>query len=59
MLCLKKKNDNVNDTVTIKNTNLQVPVVNSSAKGNQKLLKLLSKGFEISVYWNEYKRKWE
>ena len=58
MLCLKKKkNDNVNDTVTIKNTNLQVPVVNSSAKGNQKLLKLLSKGFEISVYWNEYKRK--
>ena len=57
MLCLKKNNDNVNDTVTIKNTNLQVPVVNSSAKGNQKLSKLLSKGFEISVYWNEYKRK--
>ena len=58
MLCLKKKkNDNVNDTVTIKNTNLQVPVVNSSAKGNQKPSKLLSKGFEISVYWNEYKRK--
>ena len=56
MLCLKKNNDNVNDTVTIKNTNLQVPVVNSSAKGNQKLSKLLSKGFEISVYWNEYKR---
>ena len=57
MLCLKKNNDNVNDTVTIKNTNLQVPVVNSSAKGNQKLSKFLSKGFEISVYWNEYKRK--
>ena len=57
MLCLKKNNDNVDDTVTIKNTNLQVPVVNSSAKGNQKLSKLLSKGFEISVYWNEYKRK--
>ena len=57
MLCLKKNNDNVNDTVTIKNTNLQVPVVNSSAKGNQKLSKILSKGFEISVYWNEYKRK--
>ena len=28
-----------------------------SAKGNQKLPKLLSKGFERSVYWNEYKTK--
>ena len=30
-----------------------------SAKENQKLSKLLRKGFEISVYWNEYKTKRE
>ena len=30
-----------------------------SAKENQKLSKLLSKGFERSVYWNEYKTKSE
>ena len=30
-----------------------------SAKDNQKLSKLLSKGFEISVFWNEYKTKSE
>ena len=30
-----------------------------SAKNNQKLTKLLSKGFERSVYWNEYKTKRE
>ena len=28
-----------------------------SAKNNQKLSKLFSKGFERSVYWNEYKTK--
>ena len=28
-------------------------------KANQELLRLLSKGFEISVYWNEYKIKSE
>ena len=30
---------------------------NLSARDNQKLLKLHSKGFERSVYWNEYKTK--
>ena len=30
-----------------------------SARDNQKLSKLLSKGFERSVYWNEYKTKSE
>ena len=39
---------------TIKNTKLYVPVVTLSARENQKLRKLLSKGlFERSVYWNE------
>ena len=50
-------NGNVNDDVsgnniifTIKNTNLYVPVVTLSARENQKLSKLLSKGFETPVY---------
>ena len=32
-----------------------VPVVTLSTRDNQKLSKLLGKGFERSVYWNEYK----
>ena len=43
----------------IKDTKLYVPVVTLSARYNQKLSKLLSKGFERSVYWNEYKTKSE
>ena len=42
---------------TIKDTKLFFPVVTLSAKDNQKLSKLLSKEFERSVYWNEYKIK--
>ena len=42
---------------TIKDTKLQFPVVTLSAKDNQKLLKLLIKEFERSVYWNGYKTK--
>ena len=34
-----------------------VSVVTLSARDNQKVSKLLSKGFERSVYWNEYKIK--
>ena len=41
----------------IKGTKLYVPVVTVSARDSQKLLKLLSKGFKRSVYWNEYKTK--
>ena len=49
---------NENDTAfTIKDTKSYVPVVTWSAKDNQKLLKLLRKGFEISKYWKEYKTK--
>ena len=33
-----------------------VPVVTLTARENQKLSKLLSKEFEKSVYWNEYKK---
>ena len=44
---------------TIKDTNLYVPVVTLSARDNQKLRKLLCKGSERSVYWNEYKTKSE
>ena len=36
---------------------LYIPVVFLSAKDNQKLSKLFSKGFETLVYWNEYKTK--
>ena len=53
-------NNNTYDIIiTIKDTKLYVPVVTLSARENQKLSKLLSKGFERSVYWNEYKPKSE
>ena len=50
--------NNANDIIfTIKDTKLYVPVVTLSARDNQELSKLLSKGFERSVYWIEYKTK--
>ena len=53
-------NANPNNVIfTIKDTKLFVPVVNSSPRDNKKLSKLLSKGFERSVYWNAYKAKSE
>ena len=57
-------NDNANgynDNLffTIKDTKLYVPVATFSARDNKKLSKLLSKGFESSIYWNEYKTKSE
>ena len=49
-------NDNGNNIIfVIKGTKLSVPVVTLSAKDNQKILKDLSKKFEKSIYWNEYK----
>ena len=44
---------------TIKNTYLYVSVVTLSRKDNKKLSKLLSKGFERPVYWNDYNTKSE
>ena len=52
-------NDNDNIIFSFKDTELYVPVVTLSARDTQKLSKLLSKGFERSVYWNEYKTKIE
>ena len=53
-------NDDDNNIIsTIKDTKLYVPVVTLLARDNQKLSKHLSKGFEWSVYWNEYKTKSE
>ena len=50
-------NDNDNKIIfTIKDTKLYVPVITLPARNNQKLSRLLSKGFERSVYWNEYKK---
>ena len=43
--------DSNNTIFAIKDTKLYVPVVSLSAKDNQKLSKLLSKGFERLVYW--------
>ena len=50
-------NNDGNNIFTINDTKLYVPVVTLSARDNQKLSKLLSKGFERSVYWNEHKTK--
>ena len=44
---------------TIKDTKVSISVVTLLAKDNQKLSKFLSKWFERSLYWNEYKTKSE
>ena len=56
---LMKNNDDNNVIFTIKDTKLYIPVVALSARDNRKLSKILSKEFERSVYWNEYKTKSE
>ena len=43
----------------MKDTKVYVSVATLSAKDNQKLSKIFSKGLERSVYWNEYKTKSE
>ena len=43
-------NDDNNIIFTIEDTKLNVPIVTLSAKDNQRLSKLLSKGSERSVY---------
>ena len=50
--------NNANNIIfTIKDTKLNVCAVTFTTKENRKLSKLSSKGFERSVYWNEYKAK--
>ena len=44
-----------NSTFTITDAKLYVPVVTLSIEDNARLTKLLSEGFERSVYWNKYK----
>ena len=41
-------------TFAMTDTKLYVPVVTLKIEDNAKLLKLLSEGFKISVYWNKY-----
>ena len=56
VFCLQNADDNdnvINIIFIIEDTKLYDPVVNLSARDNQKLSKLLSKGFERSVYWNK------
>ena len=51
---------NANNTnFTMKDTKLYVHLVTLSTRDNQQLSTLLNKGFERSVYWNEYKTKSE
>ena len=42
-------------TFEITDTKLYAPVVTLKTEDNAKLSKLLSKGFERPIYWNEYK----
>ena len=62
MLLSLADNDNTNANpgnviVYCKRYKLNIPVVTVSGRDNQKLSKRLSKEFERSVYWNEYKTK--
>ena len=52
-------NGSPNIIFVITNTKLYVPVVTLSTKDNQKLSKLLNKGFDRTVYQNEHKTKRE
>ena len=54
MLC----NQNQNSIFQITKGELYIPVVNLNTENN-KLSELLSKGFERTVVWNEYKSKIE
>ena len=42
---------------TVKDPKVYVPGVTLLSRDNKKLTKLLTKGFERLVYWNEYKTK--
>ena len=44
-----------NETFTITDIKLYLPIVTLKTEDNTKLSKLLSEGFKRSIYWNEYK----
>ena len=48
-------NNPTNGTFTIKDTKLYVPVVNLSAKDDNKLLEQLKTGFKKTIKWNKYR----
>ena len=52
-------NQNQNSIFQITKCELYVPVVTLNTENNNKLSELLSKGFERTVVWNEYKGKVE
>ena len=55
MLC----NQNQNSIFQLTKCKLYIPVVTLNTENNNKLSELLSKGFERTVVWNEYKSKIE
>ena len=52
-------NQNQNSIFKITKCELYITIVTSNTENNNKLSELLSKGFERTVAWNEYKRKIE
>ena len=52
-------NQNQNSIFQITKCELYIPVVTLNTQNNNKLSELLSKGFERTVVWNEYKSKIE
>ena len=52
-------NQNQNSIFQITKCELYIPIVTLNTENNNKLSELLSKGFERTVVWNEYKSKIE
>ena len=52
-------NTNIDTTLKITSTKLNVKIVTLSNKENVKLVKLLEEGLKRPVYWNEYQTKIE
>ena len=52
-------NQNQNSIFQITKSELYIPIVTLNTENNNKLSELLSKGFERTVVWNEYKSKIE
>ena len=52
-------NQDQNSIFQITKSELYIPIVSLNTENNNKLSYLLSKGFERTVVWNEYKSKLE